>query len=29
MGFDTYNYALKIWESIWDSNSQHGVQLGV
>jgi hypothetical protein len=29
MGFDPYNHALKIWESIWDSNSQHGVHLGV
>jgi hypothetical protein len=24
MSFDPWNYALKIWESIWDSNSQHG-----
>jgi hypothetical protein len=29
MGFDPYNRVLKIWESIWNSNSQHGVHLGV
>jgi hypothetical protein len=29
MGFDPCNCALKMWESIWDSNSQHGVHLGV
>jgi hypothetical protein len=23
MGFDPCNLALKIWESFWDSNSQH------
>jgi hypothetical protein len=28
MGFDPYNYALKIWESIWDSNSHNGSSLG-
>ncbi len=28
MGFDRYNRALKIWESFWDSNSQHGSSLG-
>ncbi len=28
MGFDPYNCALKIWESFWDSNSQHGSSLG-
>jgi hypothetical protein len=28
MGFDPYNHALKIRESIWDSNSQHGSSLG-
>jgi hypothetical protein len=28
MGFDPYNHVLKIWESIWDSNSQHGSSLG-
>jgi hypothetical protein len=27
MGFDPCNYTLKIWESIWDSNSQHGNSL--
>jgi hypothetical protein len=26
--FDPCNCALKIWESIWDSNSQHGNSLG-
>jgi hypothetical protein len=29
MGFDPYNRALMIQESIWDSNSQHGIHLGV
>jgi hypothetical protein len=29
MGFDPYNRDLKIQESIWDFNSQHGVHLGV
>jgi hypothetical protein len=24
MSFDSYNHVLKIRESIWDSNSQHG-----
>jgi hypothetical protein len=24
MGFDPCNVALKIWESIWDSDSQNG-----
>jgi hypothetical protein len=24
MGFDPCNHALRIWKSIWDSNSQHG-----
>jgi hypothetical protein len=24
MGFDYYNHVLKIWESIWDSNSYNG-----
>jgi hypothetical protein len=28
MGFDPCNRALKIWESIWDSNSQKGNSLG-
>jgi hypothetical protein len=28
MGFDPCNRALKIQESIWDSNSQHGGSLG-
>jgi hypothetical protein len=28
MGFDLYNRALKIWESIWESNSQHWNSLG-
>jgi hypothetical protein len=28
MGFDLWNCALKIWESFWDSNSQHGSSLG-
>jgi hypothetical protein len=28
MGFDPYNCALKIWESIWDSNSYNGSSLG-
>ncbi len=28
MGFDPYNCALKIWESIWDSNSHNGSSLG-
>ncbi len=28
MGFDPYNRILKIWESIWDSNSQHGSSFG-
>jgi hypothetical protein len=28
MGFDPFNHALKIQESIWDSNSQHGNSLG-
>jgi hypothetical protein len=28
MSFDPCNCALKIWESIWDSNSQHGSLLG-
>jgi hypothetical protein len=28
MSFDPCNYVLKIWESIWDSNSQHGSSLG-
>jgi hypothetical protein len=28
MGFDPCNRALKIWEFIWDSNSQHGSSLG-
>jgi hypothetical protein len=27
MGFDPRNFALKVWESIWDSNSQHGNSL--
>jgi hypothetical protein len=28
MGFNPYNRALKIWESIWDSNSYNGSPLG-
>ncbi len=28
MGFDPYNHVLKIWESIWDSNSHNGSSLG-
>jgi hypothetical protein len=28
MGVDPYNDALKIWESIWNSNSQNGSSLG-
>jgi hypothetical protein len=28
ISFDPYNYALKIQESFWDSNSQHGSSLG-
>jgi hypothetical protein len=28
MGFDPWNCTLKIWESFWDSNSQHGSSLG-
>jgi hypothetical protein len=28
MGFDLCNCALKIWESIWDSNSHDGSSLG-
>jgi hypothetical protein len=28
MSFDPCNCALKIWESFWDSNSQHGSSLG-
>jgi hypothetical protein len=28
MGFDLCNRALKIQESFWDSNSQHGSSLG-
>jgi hypothetical protein len=28
MGFDPCNCALKIRESFWDSNSQHGSSLG-
>ncbi len=28
MSFDPCNYALKIQESIWDSNSQHGSSFG-
>jgi hypothetical protein len=28
MSFDPYNRVLKIRESIWDSNSQHGSSLG-
>jgi hypothetical protein len=28
MGFDPCTCALKIWESIWESNSQHGSSLG-
>jgi hypothetical protein len=27
MSFDPYNCTLRIWESIWDSNSQHGSSL--
>jgi hypothetical protein len=28
MGFDPCDCTLKIWESFWDSNSQHGSSLG-
>ncbi len=28
MSFDAYNHALKIQESFWDFNSQHGSSLG-
>jgi hypothetical protein len=28
MGFDPCNHALKIQESFWDLNSQHGSSLG-
>ncbi len=28
MGFDPCNRALKIWESIWESNSKHWSSLG-
>ncbi len=28
MSFDPCNRALKIWESFWDSNFQHGSSLG-
>jgi hypothetical protein len=28
MGFDPYNYVMKIRESIWDSNSQNGSSRG-
>jgi hypothetical protein len=28
MGFDPCNHALKIWESIWESNSHNGSSLG-
>jgi hypothetical protein len=28
MSFDPYNCTMKIWKSIWDSNSQHGSSLG-
>ncbi len=28
MGFDPCNRALKIWDSIWDSNSHNGSSLG-
>jgi hypothetical protein len=28
MGFDPCNCALKIWKSIWDSNSEHGSSFG-
>jgi hypothetical protein len=28
MGFDLYYCTLKIWEFIWDSNSQNGSSLG-
>jgi hypothetical protein len=28
MGFDPCNFTLKIWESIWDSNSYNGSSLG-
>jgi hypothetical protein len=28
MGFDSCNRAMKIQESIWDSNSQHGSSFG-
>ncbi len=27
MGFDPCNHVLKIWESFWDYNSQHGSSL--
>jgi hypothetical protein len=27
MGFDPYNCTLKIWESIWESNSHNGSSL--
>ncbi len=28
MGFDPYNCTMKVWESIWDSNFQHGSSFG-
>jgi hypothetical protein len=28
MGFNPCNFVLKIWESFWDSNSQHGSSFG-
>ncbi len=28
MGFGPYNRTLKIWESIWDSNSYNGSSFG-
>ncbi len=28
MGFDPYNRTIKIWKSIWDSNSHNGSSLG-
>ncbi len=28
MGFGPYNHTLKIWESIWDSNSHNESSLG-
>jgi hypothetical protein len=28
MSFDPWNCALKVWESFWDSNSQHGSSFG-